>query len=71
MTPATPCPEQICGSMLNTAASTVMVILSTVTVSVKNITTPSDIQKKTSLEHGIQASTPVKAKRMATLKYWI
>ena len=64
MTPATPCPEQICGSMLNTAASTVMVILSTVTVSVKNITTPSDIQKKKSLVHGTPPVTAIS-------KYWI
>lgn len=48
-------------------ASTVRVIFSTVTVSVKNMTTPSDIQKNVTLEQGIKASPPVKTKRKATL----
>ena len=43
-------------------------MLRTVTVSVKNTTIPSDIQKKTSFEQGIKASPPVKMKRIATLK---
>ena len=48
-------------------ASTVRVIFSTVTVSVKNMTTPSDIQKNVTLEQGIKARPPVKTKRKATL----
>ena len=42
-------------------------MFSTVTVKAKNMTTPSDNQKNVTLEHGIKASPPVKAKRKATL----